>query len=58
MTARKKLNLFSSQLTEVPERVSAQAMLRGAGLSAEDMSKPQVGIASVWWEGGNDELVR
>jgi dihydroxy-acid dehydratase len=26
-------------------------MLRGAGLSREDLSKAQVGIASVWWEG-------
>ncbi len=26
-------------------------MLYGTGLTEEDMSKPQVGIASMWWEG-------
>ncbi len=26
-------------------------MLYGAGLTEEDMGKPQVGIASMWWEG-------
>ncbi len=26
-------------------------MLYGAGLTGEDMGKPQVGIASMWWEG-------
>jgi dihydroxy-acid dehydratase len=26
-------------------------MLYGVGLTEEDMSKPQVGIASMWWEG-------
>jgi dihydroxy-acid dehydratase len=47
----KKLNEFSRRLTQDPSQVSAQAMLYGAGLTDEDMAKPQVGIASMWWEG-------
>jgi dihydroxy-acid dehydratase len=26
-------------------------MLYGTGMTPADMSKPQVGVASVWWEG-------
>jgi dihydroxy-acid dehydratase len=45
------LNRFSSVLTENPARGPAQAILRGAGLSSEDLSKPQVGVATVWMDG-------
>ncbi len=36
----------SREVTEGPERAPARAMLRAAGLSEEDLSKPQVGIAA------------
>ncbi len=45
------LNKYSSQLTQVRSQVGSQAMLYGAGLSDDDMHKPQVGIASMGWEG-------
>ena len=47
----KALNPFSSQLTQPTNRAISQAMLYATGLSDQDMNKPQVGIASVWWEG-------
>ncbi|MCB0320328.1 MAG: dihydroxy-acid dehydratase, partial [Bdellovibrionales bacterium] len=47
----KKMNKFSSTITEKKSQGASQAMLYGAGLSREDLSKPQVGIASVWYEG-------
>jgi dihydroxy-acid dehydratase len=46
-----QLNPFSSQLTQPTNRAISQAMLYATGLSDQDMNKPQVGIASVWWEG-------
>ncbi|MDP6153264.1 MAG: dihydroxy-acid dehydratase, partial [Phycisphaeraceae bacterium] len=46
-----QLNPFSSQLTQPTNRAISQAMLYATGLSEQDMNKPQVGIASVWWEG-------
>lgn len=45
------LNKFSREITQNAERGGAQAMLHGAGLTVEDLEKPQVGISSVWWEG-------
>jgi len=45
------LNRFSARITQEPARASARAMLHGAGLTREDLSKPQVGVASMWWEG-------
>ncbi len=47
----KKLNRYSSRITESRSQGASQAMLFGTGLTPEDMAKPQVGIASVWWEG-------
>ena len=38
-------------LTKNKARGASQAMLYATGLSERDMSKPQVGIASVWFEG-------
>ncbi|MBK8798195.1 MAG: dihydroxy-acid dehydratase [Anaerolineales bacterium] len=45
------LNKYSGQLTQVRSQVGSQAMLYGVGLTDEDMTKPQVGIASMGWEG-------
>lgn len=46
-----KLNKYSARITEPKSQGASQAMLYGTGLSAEDMKKPEIGIASVWWEG-------
>jgi dihydroxy-acid dehydratase len=46
-----RLNKFSSRITQVKSQGASQAMLYGAGMTDEDMSKPEVGIATVWWEG-------
>jgi len=46
-----KLNKFSSRITEPKSQGASQAMLYATGLSDDDMKKPQVGIASVWYEG-------
>ena len=47
----RKLNTFSSRITQPKSQGGSQAMLRAIGLSAEDLDKPQIGIASMWWEG-------
>ncbi|EME83319.1 uncharacterized protein MYCFIDRAFT_59142 [Pseudocercospora fijiensis CIRAD86] len=48
-----KLNKFSSTITREHDFPAAQAMLYAAGVPNEHVLKtyPQVGIASVWWEG-------
>jgi len=45
------LNKYSSQITQKKSQGASQAMLYGTGLTDDDMNKPQVGIASVWYEG-------
>jgi len=45
------LNKYSSRITGPKSQGASQAMLYATGLSADDMAKPQVGIASVWFEG-------
>ncbi len=47
----KPLNRYSSRITQPKSQGASQAMLHGTGLTAEDMDKAQVGIASVWYEG-------
>jgi dihydroxy-acid dehydratase len=47
----KKLNQYSSQITEPRSQGASQAMLYATGLTETDLKKPQVGIASVWFEG-------
>jgi dihydroxy-acid dehydratase len=47
----KKLNRYSSRITEPRSQGASQAMLYGVGLTSEDMSRAEVGISSVWWEG-------
>ncbi|GAA6137973.1 dihydroxy-acid dehydratase [Arenicella sp. 4NH20-0111] len=45
------LNKHSSTITQPKSQGAGQAMLYGTGLTRDDMNKPQIGIASVWWEG-------
>jgi len=47
----KKLNQYSSRITESKSQGASQAMLYGTGLKPDDMGKPQVGIASMWYAG-------
>jgi dihydroxy-acid dehydratase len=46
-----KLNPYSSKITQSKAQGGSQAMLYATGLKPEDMDKPQVGIASMWFEG-------
>lgn len=46
-----ELNRYSSRITQPKYQGVSQAMLYATGLKEEDMNKPQVGIASMWWEG-------
>mmetsp|Transcript_16173 Transcript_16173/g.21411 ORF Transcript_16173/g.21411 Transcript_16173/m.21411 type:complete len:611 (+) Transcript_16173:91-1923(+) len=46
-----ELNKYSKKITQPKSQGASQAMLYATGLSEEDMNKPQVGIASVWYEG-------
>ncbi|KAM7485480.1 hypothetical protein LguiA_001489 [Lonicera macranthoides] len=46
-----KLNKYSSRITEPKSQGGSQAILYGVGLTDDDMSKPQIGISSVWYEG-------
>ncbi|KAL2819600.1 dihydroxy-acid dehydratase [Aspergillus cavernicola] len=45
------LNKVSSKITQPKSQGASQAMLYATGLTEEDMSKPQVGIPSIWFEG-------
>ena len=45
------LNKFSKTITQDDSLPAAQAMLYAIGLKDEDMSKPQIGIASTGYEG-------
>src|SRR5882762_3645790 len=47
----RQLNKYSARVTQPKSQGASQAMLYGAGLTEQDMQKPQVGIASVWFEG-------
>jgi dihydroxy-acid dehydratase len=53
-------NPYSSHVTEPKSQGASQAMLFATGLTPEDLKKPQVGIASVWYEGNpcNMHLLR
>ena len=46
-----QLNKFSSRITQPKSQGASQAMLYATGMADTDMQKPQVGIASVWYEG-------
>src|SRR5947209_12872492 len=45
------LNKYSSRITQPASQGASQAMLIATGLSWSDLDKPQIGIASVWYEG-------
>ncbi|KAI8808101.1 dihydroxy-acid dehydratase [Cladochytrium replicatum] len=44
-------NKYSAKITQPKSQGASQAMLHATGLTPEQMSLPQVGIASVWYEG-------
>ena len=46
-----QLNKYSARVTQPKSQGASQAMLYATGLTEQDMQKPQVGIASVWFEG-------
>lgn len=48
---QKKLNKFSSIVTQDMSQGASQAMLYATGFTAGDMDKAQVGVGSVWWSG-------
>lgn len=48
---KKLLNKYSRVLTADKSQGASQAMLYGTGLTKTDMEKPQIGIASMWYEG-------
>lgn len=45
------LNKYSRHITQPKSQGASQAMLYGTGLSEDDLQKPQIGVASVWYEG-------
>jgi dihydroxy-acid dehydratase len=45
------LNKYSGKITQPATQGSSQAMLYATGMSEDDMNKPQIGIASMWFEG-------
>lgn len=45
------LNKYSSRITQSRSQGASQAMLYATGLTDEQMEQPQIGIASVWYEG-------
>ncbi len=46
-----ELNKYSKTVTQDVTQPAAQAMLYGIGLTDADLAKPQVGIASMGWDG-------
>jgi dihydroxy-acid dehydratase len=46
-----QLNKYSARITQPKSQGASQAMLYGTGMTEADMDKPQIGIASVWYEG-------
>jgi dihydroxy-acid dehydratase len=46
-----ELNKYSKTITQDVTQPAAQAMLYGIGLTEADLAKPQVGIASMGWDG-------
>ena len=45
------LNRYSERITQPKSQGASQAMLYGTGMTRADLDKPQIGIASVWYEG-------
>lgn len=50
-TESSQLNRYSSHITQPHSQGASQAMLMATGLTPDDMQKPQIGIASMWYEG-------
>src|SRR3978361_1551804 len=50
-TAAIELNKYSKTFTQDPTQPAAKAMLYGIGLTDEDMKKPQIGVASMGYDG-------
>ncbi|MEZ5940980.1 MAG: dihydroxy-acid dehydratase [Planctomycetaceae bacterium] len=48
-----QLNKYSARITQPASQGASQAMLYATGLQPADMDKPQVGIASCWYEGNS-----
>src|SRR3984893_649132 len=46
-----QLNKYSAHITQPKSQGASQAMLYATGMTEADLNKPQVGIASVWFEG-------
>ncbi|MGD1095194.1 MAG: dihydroxy-acid dehydratase [Bryobacteraceae bacterium] len=46
-----QLNKYSSHITQPKSQGASQAMLFATGIREEDLSRPQIGIASMWFEG-------
>ncbi|MEZ4516865.1 MAG: dihydroxy-acid dehydratase [Chloroflexota bacterium] len=46
-----QLNKYSRHITQPKVQGASQAMLYGTGLTEADMDKPQIGIASMWYDG-------
>ena len=46
-----ELNKYSRRITQNEGQPGAQAMLYGIGLTEQDLTKAQVGIVSMGWEG-------
>jgi dihydroxy-acid dehydratase len=51
MSETPEINRYSKTFTQDPTQPGAQAMLYGIGLTTEDFSKAQVGIASMGYDG-------
>ena len=49
--AAKKLNKYSSIVTQDKSQGASQAMLYATGFTEDDMDRAQVGVGSVWWSG-------
>jgi dihydroxy-acid dehydratase len=47
----RRLNRVSARITQEKAQGASQAMLHATGLSPEDLDKPQVGIAAMWFDG-------
>ncbi len=47
----RKLNRVSARITEEKAQGASQAMLHATGLTPEDLHKPQLGIAAMWFDG-------
>jgi dihydroxy-acid dehydratase len=46
-----KLNKYSSRVTQQVSQGHSQAMLYATGMTEDDMNKPQIGVASMWYDG-------